>query len=140
MTKDYFHLLATECLRWSLSIVYVWFGFLKFFNVSPVFDVVGIAYPIITQSKILYLSLAALEIFIGIGILVPRISAKVLWLLIGHLIVVCLGVVVSGQAFAGNILILSFVGEFILKNVVLMTAALALIAHDTRLQAGLDGA
>ena len=128
-----FHVIAFEGLRLALSVIYVWFGALKIMNVSPVLSLVAEAYPFIASSAILYISLGILEVVIGVGIMIRRISEIALWTAVWHLIVVIIGVLASAQAFT-SILVLSFTGEFVIKNFVLAAAALVLISHDRELR------
>lgn len=124
--------IAIEIMRFALALVFLWFGLLKLFNVSPVLDVIAISFPTIAENQILYLLLAILEIAIGIGIFLPRIQRFFLWVLIGHLLAATIGVLTSGYAFASNFPLLTFTGEFVIKNIVLMAAALVLISYDRK--------
>jgi putative oxidoreductase len=125
-----FHRLGFFALRFSFSLLFVWFGLLKLFNVSPVSDLILVAYPVIAQSPLLSFLLAILEVAIGIGIFIPRISVVMLWVMLVHLLIATIGVFHSGYAFSLGVPILSFMGEFALKNLALIGGALVLIAHD----------
>ena len=116
-------------MRLALAVVFIWFGLLKFLNVSPVVDIIARAYPIITENHIFYLSLAILEIFIGIGLLIPKLVKISAIVAIFHLLIATLGVLFSPQAFLTSFPFLSLVGEFVIKNFVLIGAALVIIAH-----------
>ena len=123
--------LELRLLKISIAVVFIWFGLLKFLNVSPVVDIITRAYPFITENQILYLFLAVLEILIGIGLLIPkfvRVSALVATL---HLSIATLGVLFSPQAFLTAFPFLSLVGEFVVKNLVLIAGVL-LIAKNSR--------
>ena len=130
------HLLAFNALRASLAIVFLWFGLLKFFNVSPVLSIIAEAYPFIAEKPTLYLILAIAEIVIAIGILIPRYAIIFYWMVVGHLSVATLGVLFSSQAFQPVFPFLSLTGEFVVKNFVLISAALVLISHDGELSHG----
>ncbi len=123
--------LELKLLKISIAVVFIWFGLLKFLNVSPVVDIIARAYPFITENQILYLFLAVLEILIGIGLLIPkfvRVSALVAAI---HLSIATLGVLFSPQAFLTSFPFLSLVGEFVIKNLVLIAGVL-LIAKNSR--------
>ncbi|MDO8537229.1 MAG: hypothetical protein Q7R94_03205 [bacterium] len=131
--QDAFHRLGFTLLRFSFSFIFLWFGLLKLFNVSPLSDLIFLAYPFIAQSHVLSLLLAVLEIAIGIGIFIPRISSAVLWIMIAHLLMATAGVFHSPYAFNMGFPILSFMGEFVVKNLALISGALVLISHDAPL-------
>lgn len=133
-----FHILSFLLLRLSLSCIFLWFGLLKIFSVSPVYDIILVAYPVIAQSYILMFLLAILEIAIGIGVLVPRISTAVLWIMIAHLLMATIGVFHSSYAFTEGFPVLSFAGEFVVKNFALISGALILISHDISIKKGLN--
>lgn len=124
--------MSIKLLRFSLALIFLWFGFLKIFNVSPVFDIIASAYPFITNHIILYQFLAVLEIAIGIGMLVPKLTRISSWVMIGHLAVATLGVLLSSQAFLGAFPLLSVVGEFVVKNIVLIAGAWVVLVDSKR--------
>lgn len=124
--------MSIKFLRISLAVVFLWFGLLKLFNVSPVFDVIAKAYPFITNNPTLYFLLAVLEIALGIGILIPKIFIVSSWVMVGHLLVATFGVLLSPQAFTGSFPFLSVVGEFVVKNFVLIAGALVLISQNKK--------
>ncbi len=110
-------------IRFSLALVFIWFGILKLLNISPVFDVVANTYPFITANPAAYFGLAVLEIALGVGMLIPRFIRITAWIMIVHLSLATLGVLFSPQAWSGNFPALSVIGEFVVKNFVLMAAA-----------------
>ncbi len=122
--------MAIKLLRVSLALVFLWFGLLKLFDVSPVFDIIAQSYPFITNHHALYLLLGVLEIALGIGILIPKTSVISAWVMVGHLAFATLGVLLSPQAFSGAFPLLSVIGEFVVKNFVLIGGALVLISQN----------
>lgn len=122
--------LAIKLLKLSLFIVFLWFGILKLLNVSPVLDIVAGAYPFIANTPWFFTALALFEIILGIGILIPRFMKISAWIMIFHLLFATLGVLVSPQAFIGGFPYLSMVGEFVVKNFVLVAGALVVARHD----------
>ena len=133
-----FHILSFLLLRLSFSCIFLWFGLLKIFSISPVYDVILVAYPVIAQNYVLMFLLALLEIAIGVGILIPRISIMVLWVMIAHLLMATIGVFHPSYAFTEGFPVLSFAGEFVVKNFALISGALILISHDTSMKKGLN--
>ena len=118
MNKD-----SLTILKVSLAMVFVWFGLLKFFDVSPVANIIASAYPWLMEIRIFYVLLALFEIGLSIGILVPKISKIIAALMILHLLGATFGVLFSEQAFVGGFPYLSVVGEFVVKNFVLIAGA-----------------
>ena len=117
-------------LRVTLAGVFLWFGFLKLFNVSPVVDIIAASFPLIIKYPVLYILLALAEIVIGIGILLPYKRRIVYWAVVCHLLIATLGVLFSPQAFLKTFPFLSVTGEFVVKNFVLIAAALLLLAEE----------
>ncbi|RJQ28464.1 DUF417 family protein [Candidatus Parcubacteria bacterium] len=126
------HGIALTLLRFSLAFVFLWFGLLKLFGVSPVLDVIARAYPFMVENKTLFLLLAILEVALGIGILVRRFAVLSAWIMVGHLLLATGGVLFSPQAFVNHFPFLSVVGEFVIKNIVLIASALLVIAYEAK--------
>lgn len=115
-------------LRLSLSLTFIWFGALKLFGVSPVSELIKSAMPAgVGSNELFFLVLSIMEIVIGVGLLIKPLVKLFSVILIGHLIVATLSVLVT-QGFSPAFPILTFPGEFVAKNLVLITAALVLIA------------
>ena len=114
-------------LRIALGVVYIWFGALKVIDRSPVEDLVrDVAF--FADGKWIVYAMGAWEIVIGVGLLFPvalRFTLLMLWVqLAGTLLAF---VVVPGRCFQdGNPLLLTATGEFVLKNLVLITAGLVI--------------
>ncbi len=122
--------LAIKFLQISLSVVFLWFGFLKLFGVSPVGEIIAKAYPFIAANRYLFLSLALLEIALGIGIAVPRLTKISAWVMAAHLLVATFGVLFSSQAFTGGFPVLNMAGEFVIKNFVLIAGAMVVANYQ----------
>jgi putative oxidoreductase len=119
--------LAPTLLRLALAAVFVWFGALKVVGASPVHDLIAQTLPFL-DADLAVPALGAVEIVLGLvlaaGIL-PRITLLVLC---GHLAGTFLTfVTASGLMWTSNPLELTADGEFVVKNLVLITAALVLI-------------
>jgi uncharacterized membrane protein YphA (DoxX/SURF4 family) len=113
-------------IRISLGIVFVWFGLLKVMGTSPVYDLAShIVYWLPPQ---LFVPLLGIwEIAIGIGLLLGKALRVVLALLFLQLAGTFLVLVMRPEtAFqGGNPLLLTMEGEFVVKNLVLIAAGLA---------------
>lgn len=118
--------LSPTLLRLSLAVVFVWFGALKVFDVSPVTALVADTLPMFDDS-IVYL-LGAFEIVLG-GALVfgnhPAVGGLAALHLLGTFLVLIVQPEIAFQN--GNPLLLTTEGEFVVKNLVLITAALAVV-------------
>jgi uncharacterized membrane protein YkgB len=114
-------------LRISLGIVYIWFGALKVADATPVGQLVAKTVPFLPE-KIFVPGLGVFEVLLGLGLIVGRYLGIVALLMCAHLAGTFLVLVTQPQeAFVhGNVLMLSMTGEFVVKNVVLITAGLLL--------------
>lgn len=120
-------------LRVSLGVVFVWFGALKLFNLSPVEDLVFAAYPFFKESALLTL-LGLWEVLIGIGLVFKLSLRFTLFLLWTQLIGTFIALFVSPSFFfqRGNPFSLTLEGEFVVKNLVLLTAGIAVGGHEVK--------
>lgn len=127
-------------LRVALAIVFIWFGVLKVIDRSPVEDIVKQTVFFLPGEPFFTL-LGALEIAIGLGLLVPVAPRLTMLLFLGQMSGTFLTLVVlPGQAFqGGNLLLLGVLGEFVVKNLVLVAAGLVVGASICRRPARGDG-
>lgn len=114
-------------LRASLGVVFIWFGALKIFAATPVGDLVASTLPFLPKAFVVP-ALGGFEVVLGIGLLVGRYLGVVALLMMAHLTGTFLVLVTQPDvAFQnGNPLLLTMTGEFVVKNLVLITAGLAL--------------
>ena len=125
--------IAPAMLRVSLGLVFVWFGVLKIVGETPVSDLVaGTVYWLDPEWFVPLLGI--FEVVVGIGLLLGRGLRIVLALFVLQMIGTFLVLVVQPEiAFQdGNPLLLTTEGEFVIKNLVLLSAGLVL---GSRLQA-----
>jgi uncharacterized membrane protein YkgB len=117
--------IGVPLLRISLGVVFLWFGLLKIFEVSPVSELVaktiywfdpGVVVP----------ALGTVEVFVGACLLAGRLMRVALPLLVGQMAGTFLVLVLLPDvAFrGGNPLLLTVEGEFVVKNLVLLSAGL----------------
>lgn len=116
--------------RWALGIVFLWFGALKFFpNLSPATDLATRTLDQLTfgvvQGTLALPLLAAWEVLIGIGLLSGKFLRATLLLLflqmLGTLTPLLLFPAETFQVFP---LVPTLEGQYIIKNLVLIAAAL----------------
>jgi uncharacterized membrane protein YkgB len=114
-----------KLLVFALAFVYIVFGILKVLNISPVADFVVAMFPLMSNSW-MFVLLGISEVALGIGI-IWRLTRK--WtalLIIGHLaFIFLLSFLNPSQVFSATTVV-TFAGEFVAKNVVLMAAAYAI--------------
>jgi putative oxidoreductase len=120
-------------LRLSLALVFVWFGALKLTGDSPVAGLIGATLPFL-DPDITVPALGLVEVVLGVALAVGRAPRVVLLVLAGHLTGTFLSFLTAPQFMfdGGNPLLLTADGEFVLKNLVLISAALVLIGRAVR--------
>ncbi|MEX1207324.1 MAG: DUF417 family protein [Acidimicrobiia bacterium] len=112
-------------LRVSLGIVFVWFGALKVFGVTPVFDLVAATVYWVDPDWFVP-ALGVAEILIGIGLIGGWLLRWVLLAFVAQMVGTALVFVTLPEvAFHdNNPLKLTVEGEFVIKNLVLLAAGL----------------
>lgn len=120
--------LCLPLLRMSLAVVFVWFGALKLTWTTPVTDLVAKTVPIL-PTAFFVTALGAFEVLIGLALLLGRWTRTAAVLMIMHLGGTFLVLVTQPEvAFQeGNPFLLTMTGEFVVKNLVLITAGIVLI-------------
>ena len=120
-------------LRVSLGVVFIWFGAMKVFDVTPVSDLVASTVYWFDPGWIVPL-LGVLELVVGLGLLFRIALRLVLGLfvlqMVGTFLVLAL---LPEVAFdGGNPLLLTIEGEFVVKNLVLLSAGMVVGATVRR--------
>lgn len=113
-------------LRLSLGVVLLWIGALKFVDPTPVVGLLEASLPFLASTGFVYL-LGALEVLAAIlliaGVALPLVGIFVAGLFVGTLTIFVVAPAVSyGDAGFPR---LTLAGEFLLKDLVLMAAALS---------------
>lgn len=120
-------------LRLSLGVIFVWFGALKVVGTSPATELVAATVYLVDPSWFVPL-LGAVEVLIGVGLIVNRALRLVLpvfaGLLAGTLLVLVLLPQVAFQD--GNPLLLTVEGGYVVKNIVLLAAGLVVASSLSR--------
>lgn len=114
-------------LRISVGVVFLWFGLLKIFDVSPVSGLVAKTIYWFDPDLVVP-ALGAVEVFVGLCLLAGRLMRLALPLLVLQMAGTFLVLVLLPEiAFRdGNPLLLTVEGEFVIKNLVLFSAALVI--------------
>ncbi len=126
-------------LRVSVAVVFVWFGALKIFDVTPVTDLVANTVYWVDAGWFVP-ALGVAEVVVGLGLLLRRALRVVIGLfalqMVGTFLVL---VILPEVAFQdGNILKLTVEGEFVIKNLVLLSAGLVVGATVRRRRDGAE--
>jgi putative oxidoreductase len=127
---------AFPLLRASLGVVFIWFGALKWSAATPVGDLVANTLPFLPRG-IVVPALGTFEVLLGVGLLVGRYLGVVALLMMAHLAGTFLVLVVEPDVSFqnGNPFLLTMTGEFVVKNLVLITAGLVLATWSRTRQA-----
>ncbi|MFL6123580.1 hypothetical protein [Actinophytocola sp.] len=122
--------ISLPLLRGAFGVVFFWFGALKVIGVSPVSDFVAGTLPWFDRAWLIP-AIGLFEMAIGIGMFVGRGIFLVCAVLVAHLAGTFLSLVMqSGVTFQhGDPLLLASAGEFVVKNLVFIAAALVLAAR-----------
>ncbi len=116
---------AVPMLRVSLGLVFVWFGVLKIFDVSPVADLVANTVYWV-DPELFVTALGFFEVFVGVMLLFGWALRLTLLLFVAQMVGTFLTFIVLPEVTFrhGNPLLLTVEGEFVVKNLVLISAAL----------------
>lgn len=119
-------------LRISIGIVFIWFGSLKFFDgVSPAQGLAVKTIDVLTfhlfSDKTIIIGLAILEVLIGIGLLINRFLRETLLLLYLQMLGTFTPLILfTNEVFTSFPLVLSMEGQYIIKNVIIVSAGIVL--------------
>lgn len=124
---------SITALRLALGSVFLWFGALKIFGSSPVAALIQETYQFMPLG-IFVLFLGVWEVAIGIGIIMKRALRSVLILLGVHLVGTFTAIWFNPAIFfvRGVPFCLTADGEFVIKNLVLITAALVIAGYEVK--------
>lgn len=126
---------AVPALRFGLGVVFIWFGLLKVFGVSPAADLIARTTDWAVNPSWFIPFLGWWEVVIGVCLLDPiRIFRGPAWLTRVGILLLALQmpgtflplVVVPSRCFDGSPVVLTTEGQYIIKNLVLIAAAMVL--------------
>ena len=126
--------IASWMNRSMIAIVYIWFGLLKVYSVSPAEGLVTKLFNLTLEpfmsihSFLLILGLG--ECLIGILWLFPRLTKLVFWIMLGHMFTTFLPVYFLPNETWQSFMTLTLTGQYIVKNVVLLSAAWFIYVFD----------
>ncbi|MBA3239480.1 MAG: hypothetical protein H0T62_14215 [Parachlamydiaceae bacterium] len=120
-------------LRVGLGVVFLWFGLLKIFNVSPVVHVIEQTFTFTKDYPGVIIFLGIWEVLVGLGLLFKiylKITLIFLWLQIGGIL---MSVFLNPPLFfTGNPFFLTLEGEFVVKNLVILAASIVIGGYRTK--------
>lgn len=133
--------LAVPLLRVSLGAVFVWFGMLKILDESPVSDLVANTVYWVDPDWFVP-ALGAFEVTVGVLLLVGRLLRLTVLLFVAQMVGTFLTFfVLPDVTFRdGNPLLLTVEGEFVAKNLVLLSAGLVVGTTVRRRRPGMGPA
>ena len=118
-------------LRVSIGLIFIWFGAIKFWPGLSAADQLAtdtiekISFGIIGED-LARLSLAILETTIGVGLILGRYIRLVLLLLLGQMMGTVTPLFLFPDVTWSQLLVPTLEGQYILKNLVLVSAALTI--------------
>ena len=120
-------------LRMALGLLFVWFGVLKVAGVSPVGRLVARTLPLLPAHVVVPM-LGGVEVGLGVALMTGLALRLVVLAMCLHLAGTFLTfVMVPALMFRqDNPLLLTADGEFVVKNLILISAALVLLTHASR--------
>ena len=117
-------------LRLSIALVFFWFGALKVLGFNPVAHIIAGTFPMLA-GETGTLILSAVEMIIGIGLVINLFPIVTHIALIMHLSGTMLTLIVAPSLmFQPYFPILTLEGEFVIKNVVLAMAGIVVLIHE----------
>ncbi|MES2470869.1 MAG: hypothetical protein V4526_01395 [Patescibacteria group bacterium] len=124
--------ISVPLARFSLFVIFFWFGLLKVIGESPAGEMVE---SLFTQTisfmsfPTFMLLFAWFEVLIGILFLIPKATRLVFLLLIIHMITTLGPLIMLPEMTWAGFLIPTMEGQYIIKNLVIIATAIAVAAH-----------
>jgi uncharacterized membrane protein YkgB len=122
--------------RIALFVVFFWFGIVKLMGHS---EAAGLALALATKTvgashfHMMFDTLAIAECVIGILCLIPQAVRLVVAMLFVHMTIVCAPLVLVPELTWQRVLVPTLIGQYIIKNVLVIAAAFGLLAHASPL-------
>lgn len=120
-------------IRFSLFVVYFWFGILKLVGSSPanplVANLLEKTLPFLTFEQFI-IGFGIYEILIGILFLIPKMEKIAVALLLPHMIMTTGPLVFLPQITWQSMFTPTLEGQYIIKNMLIISGALAIIANQ----------
>jgi len=128
----FFRKISVPVARFGLFVVFFWFGALKVIGLSPASQLVQQLFER-TISFIPFSTFIVLfglfECLIGIMFLIPHLERAVIPLLFIHMITTFMPLFLLTQETWSGFLVPTLEGQYIIKNLVIIAAAIGIAAH-----------
>ena len=113
--------------RAMIAVVYIWFGLLKVLGTSPA---EGLVTKLFNLTLAPFMGIQTFLVILGIGECVigflwlfPRLTKVAFWVMIAHMFTTFLPVIFLPKETWQSFLTLTLTGQYIIKNVVLLSAS-----------------
>lgn len=123
---------APPLARAALFIIFFWFGVLKLLDMSPADALVNH----LLQNTLPFIPFEPFRVFfglyemaIGLAFVAPRAERLAIALLVPHMIATFLPLIILPEITWHSLLVPTFEGQYIIKNLVIVALALSLAAH-----------
>lgn len=133
---EFFNRTFVPFARFSIFLVFFWFGFIKLIGTSPASELaealtaktIGMQY-----FDPLFVVLALIECVIGVLILFPKATRVVVPLLLIHMAMVCSPLILLTDQVWQSAFVPTLEGQYIIKNAVVVAVAIGIAASTTPL-------
>lgn len=129
---DYANLFFPSIARFSIFIIFFWFGILKVLEASPasplVLSLLAETLPFITPETFL-ICFGVLEMIIGIAFLVPRFERPAILLLFIHMVTTVLPLFILKSIAWQSAFVPTLEGQYIIKNLLFIALAIGIAAN-----------
>lgn len=124
--------IAEPCARGALFVIFFWFGLLKTLAISPadplVKTLLEATMPFVPFDDF-RIFFGSYEMVIGLAFLFAGAERLAIVLLLPHMATTLLPLVLLPNETWASLLVPTFVGQYIIKNLVIIALALSLAAH-----------
>ncbi len=124
--------IAEPCARISLFVIFFWFGLLKVLGISPadplVADLLEKTMPFIAFDGF-RIFFGLYEMIIGAAFLMAGHERLAMVLLLPHMATTFLPLILLPNDTWASVLVPTFVGQYIIKNLIIIALALSVAAH-----------
>ncbi len=110
-----------------MAVIYIWFGILKPFDSSPAADLVADSVPFLPREPF-FIFLGIWEVVLGVMFLIPRLTKIAFWVFLIHMFGTFTPLItLHGSIFIRFPFVLSLEGQYIIKNLALISTMIAIL-------------
>ena len=129
----FFRRITIPAARIALFVIFFWFGLLKLIGLSPAGTIVHALFDQtlswLLPFHIFYAAFAVFEMIIGILFLIRGAERVVMPLLVFHMVTTALPLFFLTSETFSSAFVPTLEGQYIIKNLALMAAAIGIMAH-----------